>query len=113
MIQVIVLPKKLFERGKKPSAIIACDDLLAFGVIKYLNEKGIKVPQDIAVAGFNNVPLSDYFVPSLTSVEVNAFNLGYQAFQLLMNSISSNLTSINRSIVSAELIIRESSLKKK
>jgi len=107
------LAKKLFERGKKPSAIIACDDLLAFGVIKYLNEKGIKVPQDIAVAGFNNVPLSDYFVPSLTSVEVNAFNLGYQAFQLLMNSISSNLTSINRSIVSAELIIRESSLKKK
>lgn len=107
------LAKKLSESGSMPSAVIACDDLLAFGVIKYLNEKGLRVPQDVAVAGFNNVPLSDYFVPSLTSVEVNAFNLGYQAFQLLMNNISSNLTSINRSIVSARLVIRESSLFKK
>lgn len=105
------LIQRIFERGEKPTAIIACDDFLAFGAIKSLVEKGIKVPNDIAVAGFNNVPLCDYFTPSLTSVDVNAFDLGAKAFEMLMVYIKSQVKSFNRAIIPARLVIRNSTLR--
>jgi DNA-binding LacI/PurR family transcriptional regulator len=67
----------------------------------------------MAVAGFNNVPLSDYFSPTLTSVEVNPFTLGAKAFELLLASINSDFKSFNRTIVPAELVIRGSTVKPK
>jgi len=106
------LMKKVLDRGIVPSGVIACDDLLAFGAIKYLNEKGLRVPDDVAVAGFNNVPLSNYFTPPLTSVEINAFSLGAKAFELFMSGMKSEHKSFNRAIIPAELVIRESTQKK-
>jgi len=107
------LMKKLADRGMAPSGVIACDDLLAFGVIKYLKEKGLRVPDDVAVAGFNNVPLSSYFTPPLTSVDINAFSLGAKGFELLMACMKSEYKSFNRAIIPAQLIIRESTMKKR
>lgn len=106
------LMKKIPDNGPLPTGVIACDDLLAFGAIKWLMEHGLRVPDDIAVAGFNNVPLSDYFVPSLTSVEVNAFDLGTKALELLMTNINSKTKSYNRAIVPAQLVLRNSTFKK-
>lgn len=105
------LMRQLFNRGVMPTGVIACDDLLAFGAIKLIMEHGLKVPDDIAVAGFNNVPLADYFTPSLTSVEVNGFGLGSKAFEILQASISSPFSSFNRAIIPGQLVIRNSTLK--
>ena len=105
------LMKKLLDSRIIPTGVIACDDLLAFGAIKAITENGLCVPNDIAVAGFNNVPLSDYFLPPLTSVEVNAFSLGSKAFELLLASMKSEHKSFNRAIIPAELVIRKSTLK--
>ncbi|MDK2809377.1 MAG: hypothetical protein PWR27_86 [Petroclostridium sp.] len=102
------LVQKIDFSQKKPTGIIACDDFLAFGIIKFLNEHGFKVPEDVAVAGINNVALSEHSVPPLTSVEINAFQLGVKAFELLFESIKSDFKSINRAIIPAKLIIRES-----
>lgn len=102
------LIQELIGRGIMPNAVIACDDLLAFGVIRYLNEKGMKVPDDIAVAGVNNVPLDEYFNPPLTSVDVNAFSLGAKAFELLLADMNKEYTSFDRAIVPAKLIVRKS-----
>lgn len=104
------LMTELFARGVTLSGIIAGDDLLAFGALKFLNERGIKVPEDMAVAGFNNVPLANYSSPSLTSVEIHAFSLGAKAFELLLNAINSDCMGYNRTIVPAELVIRDSTL---
>jgi DNA-binding LacI/PurR family transcriptional regulator len=93
------------------TAVIACDDLLAFGIMKYLNEKGLKIPDDVAIAGFNNFPLCEYVTPTLTSVKVNEFDLGSKAFQILYSNIEGNVKSFNRSIIPAELIIRKSTQK--
>lgn len=106
------LMKQLFERGQKPTGVMAGDDLLAFGAMKYINEQGLKVPDDIGVSGFNNVPLANYSIPPLTSVEVNPFLLGSKAFELLLTAINSDYKSYNRAIVPAELVIRESTQKK-
>lgn len=105
------LMKKLLGNGLMPTGVIACDDLLAFGAMKVITEYGLSIPEDIAVAGFNNVPLSEYCTPPLTSVEVNAFSLGSKAFELLLASIKSEHKSFNRAIIPAELVIRKSTLK--
>lgn len=106
------LMKQLIERGKKPTGVMAGDDLLAFGAMKYINELGLKVPDDIGVSGFNNVQLANYSIPPLTSVEVNPFLLGSKAFELLLAAIDSDYKSYNRAIVPAELVIRDSTQKK-
>lgn len=113
------LLKTLYSQGKvKPTGIIACDDLLAFGAIKYLNELGLSVPKDVAVAGVNNVPQAAYFSPALTSIEINAFSLGLKAAEMLLAEVDkgysageSHVRSYNRSIIPAELIVRESTRK--
>ncbi|HHU51925.1 MAG TPA: LacI family transcriptional regulator [Firmicutes bacterium] len=103
------------HRSVQPTGIIACDDLLAFGAIKYLNEHGLEVPRDVAVAGVNNVPQAAYFSPSLTSVEINAFSLGAKAVELLLAEVNEEYTagvphtrSYSRTIIPAELIVRDS-----
>ncbi len=105
------LMNRLFQSGAKPTAVIACDDLLAFGVIKSINEHEMSVPRDIAVAGFNNVPLSEHSMPPLTTVEINPFALGHKAVQLLVANLQSDCKSFNRAIIPADLIIRKSTLK--
>lgn len=105
------LMKLLLERNVKPDGVIACDDLLAFGAIKLIRESGLKVPDNIAVAGYNNVPMADFFSPSLTSVEVKAYNLGTSAFELLAASMKSETRNYNRTIVPAQIILRNSTKK--
>lgn len=105
------LMKRLLAGGGRPTAVIACDDLLAFGAIKLITEKGMKVPEDIAVVGINNVPLANYFTPTLTSVEINPFYLGSKAFELLKSIIDSEIQSVDRAVIPAKLVVRSSSRK--
>jgi len=104
--------KKLFLGKIRPTAIITSDDFLAFEVIKYLLDSDIKVPQDIAVSGINNVPVSEFFSPTLTSVDVNAYLLGLKAFELLdkviENSFQKNYKYFERIIVPSDIIERDS-----
>lgn len=106
------LMKNLFDKGVCPTGVIAGDDLLAFGAMQLINERGLKIPGDIAVAGFNNVPLANYSFPPLTSVEINPFSLGAKAFDLLIAAINSDCKSYNRAIVPGELVIRDSTVRK-
>lgn len=102
------LMQQLFDKGEVPSGVIAGDDLLAFGAMQCIYEHGLKIPEDIAVAGFNNVPLANYSFPPLTSVEINPYVLGSKAFELLYAAIKSDCKSYNRAIIPAKLVIRES-----
>lgn len=106
------LMKKLVDAGGMPTGIIACDDFLVFGATKLLMEYGLKIPDDVAIAGFNNTQLANHSIPPLTSVEVNAFSLGLNAFDMLMTALNSDFKSFNRTIVPAEIIVRNSSIKK-
>jgi DNA-binding LacI/PurR family transcriptional regulator len=98
----------IFDQGIIPTGVIAQDDLIAFGVIKKIKEQGLRIPEDIAVTGFNNVPMAEYSTPSLTSVETNAFDIGAKACEMLLSCINSNYNGFARTIVPSELIIRSS-----
>ena len=105
------LMKRLLVREIVPTGVITCDDLWAFEAIKAITDRGLRVPNDIAVAGINDVPLAKFYNPPITSVKINAFSLGTKAFEMLQTIINSEIKSYNRSFIPAELIIRDSSVK--
>ncbi|BCZ44182.1 LacI family transcriptional regulator [Clostridium gelidum] len=88
-----------------PTAIIVEDDILAFGVLKVLKQRNIK---NIEVVGFNNSPLAEFQNPPLSSVDINAKELGYYAAKILIDSLEHNEILINHYIIDSKLIKRES-----
>lgn len=90
---------------KIPTAVATTDDLLAFGALRAINELTDK---NIAIAGFNNTPLSVYQNPPLSSVDINAEELGYCAAKLLIGKLENELISTNHYIVETKFIERES-----
>lgn len=92
-------------KGEKPTAIVTTDDLLAFGVIEVLNNRDIK---DISIVGFNNIQISEYQKPSLSSVDINSEKLGYYATSLLISKLEGKEINLNKYIIETKLIERES-----
>lgn len=88
----------------KPTAVVATDDLLAIGVNSCLVEKGI---ENIAIVGFNNIPLAEYQKPSLTSVDINAKKIGHYAAKLLVDKLKNNI-SVGHYLIDVKLVERES-----
>jgi len=95
---------KQMMKVKKPTALVATDDLLAFGANNYLNENGIK---SISIIGFNNTPFAEYQKPSLSSVDINSNKLGYYAAKLLVDRLTNNIKH-KHYIIETRLIERES-----
>lgn len=98
----------LFQRGIIPDGVVAQDDLIAFGVIKKIKSMELRVPEDIAVTGFYNVPMSEFSNPSLTTTEMNAFDVGVKACEILLDHIHSNRNQITKAIIPGNVIIRSS-----
>ena len=88
-----------------PTAIIVEDDILAFGTLKVLKERNIN---NVEVIGFNNNPLDEFQTPPLSSVDINAAELGYYAAKILIDSLENNQLIINHYIIDSKLIKRES-----
>lgn len=104
------MTKELLSRQKAFTGIVAADDYMAFDAIKVLSQAGLKVPQDVLVAGFNNIPLSDYLSPTLTSVDINAHELGRKAFQLIRSVIEEKDYKPSHKLVGINIIARESTM---
>lgn len=94
-----------------PTALVVADDLMAFGVISMLNDLGYRVPEDVSVVSFNNLMLSEYSHPPLTSVDINIYQLGVEATHCLLDKIDHPNGPSKRIIVPHQLIIRQSSSK--
>ncbi len=92
---------------KTPSAVVTTDDLLAFGVVDAMKEKDVK---NIAVVGFNNTYLSGYQNPSLTSVDINAQELGMHAAKLLIDKLENKDMPTTHYIVDTSLVERDSTM---
>ena len=75
---------KLLALAKPPSAIVAVSDTLAMGAIKACRAAGLKVPHDMAVIGFDDIPLARIFEPSLTTIAQPKAELGARAMHLLL-----------------------------
>lgn len=98
--------RKLMSVTHPPTAIIVADDFMALGVLNTLDELGIRVPEDISIVSFNNVLLAEMAKPPLTSVDINIFELGYQASKSLIQMIENSNEPIKRMIIPHKLIER-------
>ena len=74
----------LLRLGRRPSAVFAGNDYMAVGVMRALSEAGARVPQDVAVAGFDDIEMARYLAPPLTTVRVDTLGLGTRAVHRLL-----------------------------
>jgi DNA-binding LacI/PurR family transcriptional regulator len=95
---------------ERPSALVAIDDIVTYGVLRCLNELGYRVPQDLSLVSFNNLALSELTSPPISSIDIGIYQLGYTASQTLLNFIHESNAQKTRTIIPHRLIIRESSL---
>jgi len=101
--------RRLLSLDNPPSAIFASNDYMAAGIVKVANQKGISIPHDLTVTGFDNAPASRYIWPSLTTIKQPITEMAAEATRMLIRIIRKKpLENINVSIKD-ELIVRESS----
>jgi DNA-binding LacI/PurR family transcriptional regulator len=98
--------RELMQLEHPPTALVVADDFMALGVLNTLDELGIRVPDDISIVGFNNVLLAEMSRPPLTSVDINIFELGYQASKNLIQKIENSSEPTKRLIISHRLVER-------
>ena len=107
---------KLIQDHPDVEAIFAITDLVAVGIIKYLNEVKIKIPEQIAVFGFSNWSMSTVISPTLTTIDQSGFDIGQRAASVLIDEIveiKNNRTVVYQTIEIPTFIIeRESTLRK-
>jgi DNA-binding LacI/PurR family transcriptional regulator len=102
--------KQLLNLEERPTALVVTDDVMAFGAMDAIKESGLRIPEDIEVMSFNNVPSAELTSPSLTSVDIDAFALGYESSKLIIEKIRGEAKR-DRVIVPTNIIYRESSLR--
>ncbi|ULT41029.1 LacI family transcriptional regulator [Niabella defluvii] len=106
---------KLLKQKRRFDGAFITNDFVAAAFIKTLKENGVKVPEDVAVVGFNNDAIAHLIEPSLTTINYPGIEMGEIAARTLINHIKgvSNLQQLNTLIINSDLIVRESSQKKK
>jgi LacI family transcriptional regulator len=107
--------KKIMAMQPMPDGVFITNDFCAAVCIQTLKEAGIRVPEDIAIVGFNNDVISKIIEPKLTTINYPGLEIGEIVARNLINHLqgNSNIKLTNTIIIKSELIIRASSLKKK
>lgn len=102
--------QELLSMKKRPDAIFTISDRMAIGASLAIKEKGLKMPQDIGLVGFNNEPVVNLVTPGISSVDQPAFELGKMAAKLFIQTVHNNDDmNIVEEILKPKLQIRESS----
>lgn len=101
--------KKLLNLKSRPRVIFASNDMMAIGCYDFIKQLKLQIPQDIGVVGFDDIFVSRYLNPPLTTVRVNIEEVGKRAAELLLKKIQSN-NGVESSVINipTELVIRES-----
>lgn len=98
----------LLQQWPLPTAIFVASDTVALGALKAIRQHGLRVPQDIALVGFDDVPLSEFVDPPLTTIRLPAFGLGWGAADLLIRLIQGESVLQPAVMLETELVIRKS-----
>jgi LacI family transcriptional regulator len=100
--------KQLLARGKPFTALFAYNDISAIGAIRALQEQGLRVPQDVSVMGFDDIPGAAFHTPSLTTVRQPLTRMGEVAAESLLERIEGKKEYPSEIAIEPELVVRES-----
>ena len=101
---------QLLQSGMRPDAIFAANDTMATGAIAAVRDADLRVPDDVAVTGFDDTPMTRFLSPPLTTVRMPIFALGERAALRLIETLRAGGTAVpaTHEILPAQLIIRSS-----
>lgn len=98
--------RELLAGGERPSAIFCANDLVAIGVMKEAYKAGLRVPDDVSIIGFDDIPFASHSIPELTTVSLKCYDVGKGAAELMHGMI--NKDKIRRTtVIRPELVVRE------
>ena len=101
----------LLRKGKKNfTALFAATDELAIGAIRVLNDEGLRVPEDVSVVGFDDIDISKYIKPRLTTISQPLMEMGEKTAMALYRQLSGTSTAGEEYLFSYKLVIRESTI---
>lgn len=93
---------------KQPTAVFATNDEIAIGLMRGLKERGLRIPDDVSVMGYDDIDLDEYVTPALTTVQQPTHQIGVEAAQMLFNRIDNNEVDLQRAFLPVHLIQRQS-----
>jgi LacI family transcriptional regulator len=100
--------KSLLEVSPRVSAMFVASDVVAIGAMAAIHERGLRIPQDIAVVGYDDIPLARYLTPPLTTVHLPVVEIGYQAVDMLAHLIRNEALDVLNRRLESHLVVRES-----
>ncbi|MCZ0756552.1 LacI family DNA-binding transcriptional regulator [Anoxybacillus sp. J5B_2022] len=98
---------KFLALDQPPTAVFAANDEMAIGAIKAIKSKGLRVPDDISVVGFDDIQFASIYEPALTTISQPMFEIGKKAMELLIKLINKDQLEKNQYILRDRLIIRD------
>jgi len=99
---------KLLQRAPHPTAVFVASDTVALGALQAIRTCGLRVPEDIALVGFDDVPFAEMVDPPLTTIRLPAYGLGWGAADLLIRAINREDIKQPTVLLESELIVRQS-----
>jgi DNA-binding LacI/PurR family transcriptional regulator len=100
--------RSLLATGFAPTALICVNDIMAVGAMRELREHGLRVPQDISVTGFDNVKLSEFCDPALTTVHIPRERIGHIVCDCLLPRADQPALAEQEIVIDPEFVLRES-----
>jgi LacI family transcriptional regulator len=100
---------RILRTRPRPSAVFAANDSMAIGLLSAFREEGLRVPEDIALAGFDDIPIARFTTPALTTVHVPIAELGRSAARCLLQALDGRENRATHETFAAKLVVRGSS----
>ena len=100
--------RALLATGFNPTAIICVNDITAVGALRELRERGIRVPQDVSVTGFDNLKLSEFCYPALTTVHIPRERIGHLMCESLISRADKIPAAAQEIVIDPEFVLRDS-----
>ena len=105
--------EKILAQSPRPTAVFAANDSMAIGALSAFREAGLRVPEDIALVGFDDIPIARFLTPSLTTVRVEIAELGRRAVGHVVNALENSgalekSAAKKRDVIKTTLVVRDS-----
>jgi DNA-binding LacI/PurR family transcriptional regulator len=102
--------RSLLQSTARLSAVFVASDVVAIGAMRAIKEAGLQIPHDVAVVGFDDIPLAEYYDPPLTTIRLPAYGLGWAGGERLIRLIQGEGLDRGNVLLGSELIVRKSSM---
>lgn len=98
--------KQMMKENLDFTAIFAYNDMMAFGAMQAIKEKGLRIPEDIGLVGYDDISFSSLMNPSLTTIRLKKQDLGIESVELLLSRINGSRKKMKKIMLNVELIVR-------